>query len=216
MSAPLTLEHNLIANGHTLIAGIDEAGRGAWAGPVVASAVILPVQDNTLAAQLAGVTDSKKLSAKKRDVLFDVIQTVATSIGVGIIPAAQIDQLGILNATKVAMATAVEQLDPMPDHLLIDAVNLRQHLNISQDYFNFGDSRSLSIAAASIIAKVTRDRMLIDLETEFAGYGFAKHKGYGTKQHQAALNDLGPCREHRFSYRPVALCNQAQLFEDTK
>ncbi len=215
MSAPLTLEHELLANGRTRIAGIDEAGRGAWAGPVVASAVILPVQDDTLASQLAGVTDSKKLSAKKRDQLFDVIHTVATSIGVGIIPATQIDQLGILNATKVAMAAAVEQLDPMPDHLLIDAVNLRQHSNIAQDYFNFGDSRSLSIAAASIIAKVTRDRMLIDLEIDFPGYGFPKHKGYGTKQHQAALSTLGPCREHRFSYRPVALCNQTHLFRET-
>ncbi len=213
MQAPLNLEKDLLAAGKINIAGIDEAGRGAWAGPVVASAVILPVQNADLPTLLAGVTDSKKLSAKRREQYFDTIQAVATAIGVGIISAAQVDKLGILNATKLAMATAVEQLAPTPDHLLIDAVNLTKHTTITLDFFNYGDSRSLSIAAASIIAKVTRDRLLIEMNTTYPGYGFAQHKGYGTKQHQAALNAKGPCADHRFSYRPVALCNQAHLFE---
>lgn len=195
-------ERALRARGHHYIAGLDEAGRGAWAGPVVAAAVILPLDNLDLNLVLDGVCDSKQLSHQQREVLYERICTVAVAIGVGMVSPQDIDALGIVPATRRAMAAAVHQLSPPPDFLLVDALHLEE-VALPQKGIIKGDAKCLSIAAASIIAKVTRDRLLVDLEEKYPGYGFARHKGYGTRQHRAALNDLGPCDIHRFSYAPV-------------
>lgn len=200
----LHLERRYLKQGHTRIAGIDEAGRGAWAGPVVAAAVILPVTQRGLARQLQGVNDSKQLTAVQREAFFTLIQTVALAVGVGQAEAEEIDRVGIVPATKVAMQRAVAALAPQPHALLIDAVNLQALLPLPQTALNFGDSIALSIAAASIIAKVTRDRQLVALDAQYPGYGLAQHKGYGTAAHQAALQVLGPTSIHRYSYAPIA------------
>lgn len=186
----------------THIAGIDEAGRGALAGPVVAAAVILPHTD-TIESLLRGVNDSKQLSAKKRETLFDVIIKHALTYGIGQQPAVVIDEIGILPANKLAMQTAVAQLNPTPQFLLIDGRIRLPQLNIPQQAIVRGDSQSLSIAAASILAKVTRDRLMIELECQFPRYGFAQHKGYGTQQHRDAIVQYGPCPQHRHSFAPI-------------
>jgi ribonuclease HII len=199
----LRLEKQFLSKGHGLIAGIDEAGRGAWAGPVVAAAVILPLDDPKLASRLKGVNDSKQLTALQRERLYDVIREVAVSWGVGGAGPGEVDNKGLVPATRYAMQRAVAMLNPQPDALLIDAVNLQTLISLPQHFLNFGDSISLSIAAASIIAKVSRDRAMRALEDRYPGYGFAQHKGYGTAVHQAALAQLGICEVHRKSYRPV-------------
>lgn len=195
-------ERALLSQGYYLIAGIDEAGRGAWAGPVVAAACVLPLADPNLAAQLSLVRDSKLLSARQREACFPLIISCALGWGVGIVPAAEIDRIGILPATRLAMMQAVAALQLAPGLLLIDAVRLPQ-CRIPQISEPKADRHYLSVAAASIIAKVTRDRLLCAMECTLPGYGFARHKGYGTAQHRSALDALGVCPEHRRSYRPI-------------
>ncbi|MBP2100319.1 ribonuclease HII [Enterococcus rivorum] len=183
-------------NGHRLIAGIDEVGRGPLAGPVVAAAVILP--DN---CTLLGVNDSKKLSTKKRDELYNQIQDQAISIGLGVVSQKIIDEVNIYQATKIAMGKALEDLSFVPDYLLIDAMKLE--VNIPQESIIKGDARSISIAAASIIAKVTRDRLMEDYAKRYPGYGFENNAGYGTKEHLLGLENLGICPIHRKTFAPI-------------
>ncbi len=186
-----------LQNGHTIICGIDEAGRGPWAGPVVAAAVILDHRDIP-----AGLNDSKKLSHEKREALFDPIIN-SSHVGIGIVTAIEIDSINILQATYLAMKRAVENLNSQPTLALVDG-NRAPPLSCQVETIIKGDAKSLSIAAASIIAKVTRDWMMIKMDTQYPGYGFALHKGYGTAKHAAALAQLGPCAEHRKSFKPIA------------
>lgn len=193
----LEMERGMWERGIRHVAGVDEAGRGPLAGPVVAAAVILP-QD----CDLRGVDDSKKLSAQKREALFDVIRQEAVAVGVGRVDHEEIDRLNILEGTLEAMRRAVRDLGVRPDCVLVDGTHL-PHCGCSERAIVDGDARSLSIAAASVIAKVTRDREMVALDAQHPGYGFADHKGYGTAQHLAALKRLGPCPVHRRSFRPV-------------
>ena len=181
-------------NGFVNIAGLDEAGRGPLMGPVVASAVILPE-----GCVIEGLDDSKKLSEQKRDAFFEIVNEKALAIGVGISSHLEIDDINILNATKLAMKRAIEDLGISPDYLLIDAVQLTD-IDIKQEAIIKGDSRSMSIAAASIIAKVTRDRIVSDLAEIYPGYGFEKHKGYGTSAHYKAIEEMGITPVHRRSF----------------
>ncbi|MFP4697516.1 MAG: ribonuclease HII [Eubacteriales bacterium] len=176
------------------IAGIDEAGRGPLAGPVVAASVILPKD-----VKLLYINDSKKLSESKREELYDRIMSNAVSVAVGISTVATIDDINILQATYKAMENAVEELEVIPEVLLIDAIKLT-NIKIPQESIVKGDSKSISIAAASIIAKVTRDRMMYEFDKLYPGYGFSKNKGYGTKDHIEAIINLGPCPIHRQSF----------------
>lgn len=182
--------------GYQAIAGIDEVGRGPLAGPVVTAAVILPTD-----CEILGLNDSKQLSLKKREELFAEIQQQALAIGIGVIDAPTIDQVNIYQATKLAMIQAVEKLQIQPDYLLIDAMKL--DLAIPQESLIKGDARSVSIAAASIIAKVTRDRMMVAYDQTYPGYGFAKNAGYGTKEHLAGLATQGITPIHRKSFAPI-------------
>lgn len=202
MSEPPNLveENGLASRGYRFIAGIDEAGRGALAGPVVAAAVILP--QNADFPRLKSVRDSKEISPTKRNFLFGLIEEEAMAVSIGVIASKIIDSIGILNATKNAMRTAVEQLTCFPDFLLIDALILPQ-LHIPQKGIIRGDKSCLSIACASIIAKVTRDRIMLDLDRLHPGYGLANHKGYGTKHHFSRLHQQGPSPIHRYSFAPV-------------
>ena len=184
-------------DGADSVAGVDEAGRGCLAGPVVAAAVILPRE-----WACPEINDSKQLSASQREKLFSLIQDHAVSIGVGIIPASTIDAVNILQATYLAMEQAIDHLEVTPDYLLLDAVTLK-NVSIPQRGIIKGDSLSLSIASASIIAKVTRDHLMEDYDKQYPQYGFAKHKGYGTKQHRQAIATHGPCPIHRKSFRGV-------------
>lgn len=202
-SPHLSLEHRFVSQGYRLIAGIDEAGRGAWAGPVVAAAVILPLDRPNLLTALKGVNDSKKLTARQRERLLPVIEGVALAVGVGSVASEDIDRLGIVPATRLAMQQAVAQLKPAPEALLIDAVDLTALIRLPQHALFYGDAISLSIAAASIVAKVSRDRLMAALDAHYPGYSLAKHKGYGTRAHQAALAQLGVSAIHRKSYAPV-------------
>ncbi len=186
--------------GHTHVAGIDEAGRGAWAGPVVAAAVIL---DLTKADRLSAVNDSKQLSARQRETLYQIIVDNCRAFGVGHGTVEEIDSIGIVPATRLAMTRALEALSPQPDALIIDAVRLPK-VNLPQSVFFFADSISLSVAAASIIAKVTRDRLMVELDAQYPRYDFARHKGYGTRIHQVALQSIGPCEIHRRSFKPIS------------
>lgn len=185
------------------IAGIDEAGRGALAGPVVAAAVILPLNLPQKIAHLNKVNDSKKLSAKNREKLFDLIQEHALAHAVGVVSAQIIDEVGIVPATKLAMKAAVSQLNPKADYLLIDGRIKLPQVNLPQQSIIRGDGRSLSIAAASIMAKVSRDRLMTDLSPNFPHYHFARHKGYGTQIHREAIGTHGPCKIHRFTFAPI-------------
>jgi len=196
----LVEENGLSAEGYHLIAGVDEAGRGALAGPVVAAAVILPPSPDF--RWLESVRDSKELPAAKREFLFDFIKQDSIAVSVGIIAPQTIDVIGILNATKIAMCYAVEQLAIPPDFLLIDFLRLTQ-LRISQKPIVRGDKLCLSIACASIIAKVTRDRIMVELDQLHPGYGLADHKGYGTRKHVSCLCQNGPSPIHRHSFAPV-------------
>ncbi len=203
----LDRELQLINSGYALIAGIDEAGRGAWAGPVVAAAVIL---DPAGVSHLDGVNDSKQLSPRQRDVLYQVIVDHCVAYGIGRGSVEEIDAIGILPATRLAMARAIEALTPPPDALIIDAVRLPQ-VNKPQAVFYFADAISLSVAAASILAKVTRDRLMIELDAQYPAYRFARHKGYGTQIHQAALQSVGPCALHRQSFKPIRIMLAARV-----
>jgi ribonuclease HII len=199
----LVLELALHNDGIAIIAGIDEAGRGAWAGPVVAAAVVLPLERSDLKCELDGVRDSKLLSAHQRGHWAGKIREIASTIGVGQATTEEIDTLGLISATRTAMARAIHELDPSPDHLLIDHILLPES-ELPQTALPRGDAIVLSIAAASIIAKVTRDTIMIELDERYPGYGFPQHKGYGTSVHRQALAALGPAPVHRRSFAPIA------------
>ncbi len=176
------------------ICGVDEAGRGPLAGPVAAGAVILPKD-----CEILYINDSKKLSAKKREELYDIIMERALAAAVGIVPPQRIDEINILQAAYEAMRIAINKLDIVPDILLNDAVTIPE-VPIRQIPIIKGDAKSISIAAASILAKVTRDRIMDEYDTVYPGYGFASHKGYGTKMHIEAIRCLGPCEIHRKTF----------------
>ncbi|MEW6141776.1 MAG: ribonuclease HII [Chloroflexota bacterium] len=188
------------SRGYTLIAGVDEAGRGALAGPVVASAVILP--GNAPYPWLADVRDSKQLTPKKREELAPLIQDAAIAWSTGIVPPEVIDMIGIAAATFDAMRQAVKQLSRRPEYVLVDYFTIPR-LGIPQKGVVNGDDSCLSIACASIIAKVTRDRIMCELDGDYPGYGFTRHKGYGTAGHLECLQKFGPCRIHRTSFAHV-------------
>ena len=207
--AGLSFEIELWRAGYKHVAGADEVGRGAWAGPVVAAAVILPADAHSLEPLLGAVDDSKKLTPRTRERLFDVIHAHAEAIGVGSASAEEIDSVGIAQANRRALARAIGQLSVQPDFVLLDFFTLPQ-LQLSQRGVPHGDALSLTIAAASIIAKVTRDRWMAVQDDSHPGYGFARHKGYGTAMHRTALASLGPCALHRHSFAPVACCGQSE------
>jgi len=192
----------LLKTGHTAVAGIDEAGRGAWAGPVCAAAVVLPLKDPNLPTLLGGVRDSKQLSPRQREQLLPVIQDVAQAVGVGWASADEIDAQGIVPATRLAMRRALEKLNGNVDALLIDYMRLPD-VELPQRCLPKADLRCLSVAAASIVAKVSRDRTMAAMDQQFPGYSFACHKGYGTRAHQVALAKLGLTPIHRKSWRPI-------------
>jgi len=195
----LALECALQARGVRRIAGVDEAGRGPLAGPVAAAAVMLPS-----GYECPGLDDSKKISAAKRERLYArLTEDPAVVWAVATASREEIDRLNILRASHLAMRRAVEAMDPRPEHCLIDGLPVRD-FPIPHDAIVKGDGLSLSIAAASIIAKVTRDRMMREIDREFPQFGFAKHQGYGTKEHLEALRIHGPCCHHRRSFQPVA------------
>ncbi|HFI0166154.1 TPA: ribonuclease HII [Streptococcus suis] len=196
LEAMLFYEKALYENGAKFIAGIDEVGRGPLAGPVVAAAVILPK-----GCKIRYLNDSKKIPKSKHEAIYQEVMERAVAVGVGIKDAAVIDQINIYEATKLAMLEALGQLSREPEHLLIDAMKL--DTPIPQTSIIKGDANSLSIAAASIVAKVTRDKMMADYDREFAGYGFAKNAGYGTAEHLEGLNKLGITPIHRKTFEPI-------------
>ena len=189
-------EKELINKGLKLICGVDEVGRGPLVGPVVTAAVILPIN-----YKLEGLTDSKKLSEKKRDTFYDIIMRDAISIGIGMKDNNVIDEVNIYEATKLAMYEAINNLSVKPEHVLIDAMPL--DLSIPNTSIIKGDAKSLSIAAASVIAKVTRDRMMYELDKEYPMYNYKKNKGYPTKEHVEAINKYGINAYYRKTYGPV-------------
>lgn len=196
LEAMLSYEKALYENGVEFIAGIDEVGRGPLAGPVVAAAVILPK-----GCKVRYLNDSKKIPKSKHESIYQEVMERALAVGVGVKNAAVIDQVNIYEATKLAMLEALGQLSQEPEHLLIDAMKL--DTSIPQTSIIKGDANSLSIAAASIVAKVTRDKMMADYDKEFAGYGFAKNAGYGTAEHLEGLNKLGITPIHRKTFEPI-------------
>lgn len=187
-------ENELIEQGYKSICGVDEAGRGPLAGPVCAAAVILKPNDI-----IEGVNDSKKLTEKKREMLYDIIKERAVSYSIAFATVEEIEELNILNATMLAMKRAVEGLSVPADYAIIDG-NKTPNLQIPCNYVIKGDAKSMSIAAASILAKVTRDRLLLEYAEQYPEYQFEKHKGYGTKAHREALLEHGPCPVHRLSF----------------
>ncbi len=190
-------EKQAITDGYSRIAGVDEAGLGPLAGPVVAAAVVLPKS-----FALTGPADSKKLSPAKREFLYDRIYDQALSIGIGLVDAAEIDRINILNAALGAMAIAVDNLFPTPDFLLIDGLfTIRS--NFPQQAVTKGDSLSISIGCASIVAKVTRDRLMVRYHEDYPVYGFSSHKGYPTRDHKEAIMKFGGCLIHRKSFKGV-------------
>lgn len=207
-------ELELRALGYRIIAGIDEVGRGPLAGPVVAAAVALP--DAWFEVGLPrrrtrkrrgplwrGINDSKQLSAAQRESLYPEIVGAAVAYGVGIVPVDVIDRIGIAPATKLAMTLAIGQMSSRPDALLVDAIDLSVQTGLPCRAIIDGDALCGSIAAASIVAKVTRDRLMQELDQRYPGYGFAEHKGYATREHMEGLERLGPCSEHRRSFAPI-------------
>lgn len=195
---PLFFERLARADGYVCIAGLDEAGRGPLAGAVVAAAVVLP--EGLL---IPGLTDSKQVSERSRERLFDEIRSQAVCFGIGVADERTIEEVNILQATIIAMERALRNLSPRPDYLLLDALTLPR-VPLPQNPLIKGDCRSHSIAAASILAKVTRDRMMRDLHTKYPQYNFQKHKGYGTKEHLRLLGEHGPCEAHRRTFNPLA------------
>lgn len=207
----LSFESELWAAGVSRVAGVDEAGRGALAGPVAAGAVILPQRDD-LQELLSRVQDSKQISAKVRQEQAVLIREVAPGSAVGFASAAEIDELGIMPATRLAALRAIDQLPQRPQHLLIDYIAI-PGAGLPATSLTKGDCRSLSIAAASILAKVARDAIMVQLDEEYPGYGFAAHKGYGTASHRREIEMLGPSLVHRMSFAPIRPDDQPQLFE---
>lgn len=201
LRAPSFVEEKILAaQGYGRVAGIDEVGRGPLAGPVVAAAVILPPDFD--APWLRLVRDSKQLTPSIREYLFPRIYKVALGVGVGVTDSKVIDILGIARATRLAMKSAVDQLKPPPESLLIDHIALPE-VKLPQKRITKGDCLCFSIACASIIAKVTRDHLMVELDRTYPGYGLADHKGYGTREHLDCLHRLGPLPIHRRSFRPV-------------
>lgn len=198
-----SFERQAFDGGFTLVAGVDEAGRGPLAGPLVVAAVILPPE-----SWLPGLNDSKKVAPRQRECLFEQISVIAVAMAIAVISPTQIDQLNILQATRKGMRDVLLQLKP--SLALIDGLPLPESPCPHQAIVK-GDSKSSSIAAASIIAKVTRDRIMLEMEDCYPGYGFAQHKGYPTSHHLQALRDLGPSPIHRLTYAPVARCRQLEF-----
>ena len=198
----LNFEGELWQQGLRFVAGVDEAGRGALAGPVAAGAVVLPGDIGDLYDRLEGVRDSKVMNPRDREFWAEVIKVVAVAWGVGFASADEIDQIGILPATCLAAGRALQSLSCGYEHLLIDYIDLPE-ISLPQTSLVMGDARSLSIAAASILAKTTRDALLVDLDSTYHGYHFAKNKGYGTRDHRQAIDRLGPCDQHRKTFSPV-------------
>lgn len=190
-------ENKAFQKGFSRIAGIDEAGRGPLAGPVVSAAVIIPIS-----LQIPGISDSKKLTPKKRNYLYEKIYDLAVSVGIGIVDPFEIDRINILQAALLSMAMAVENLAPQPDCLLIDGIFLISSA-LPQEAIPKGDALSASIAAASIVAKVTRDRLMERYHQDYPQFGFSKHKGYPTKAHKEAIRKFGCCLIHRRSFKGV-------------
>ena len=189
------IEENMHNSGVELICGIDEAGRGPLAGPVVVAAVIMPRD-----SMIEGVNDSKKVSEKKREIIYEKIIDEAISYGVGIVDQKEIDRINILNATKKALTMALKELNTKPNRIIVDALKDIDTLGVPYESIIKGDAKCYSIAAASIIAKVTRDRMMEEWDEVYPVYGFKKHKGYGTKAHIAAIKENGICPLHRRSF----------------
>lgn len=193
-------EQALLAQGYRFVAGIDEVGRGALAGPVTAAALILPLHLNE--TWINEVRDSKQLNGRKRQLLAKYLKEKALAVGIGMVSHQDIDRKGIIWATRHAMRLAIAELKPTPDFLLIDALALPT-VKLPQKHIIKGDARCLSIACASIVAKVARDQLMVDLDHDHPGYGFAHNKGYGTATHLEALQQLGACPIHRRSFAPV-------------
>ena len=194
MTAPWTLESEIYAEGFSLICGVDEAGRGPLAGPVCAAAVILP-----RGLEIDGLNDSKKLTEKKREALYDPIRAKAIAYGIAFATVEEIEELNILNATFLAMNRAIEQLNPVPELALIDG-NRSTGIRFPSRCVVKGDARCADIAAASVLAKVTRDRYMLEMAGKYPEYHFEQHKGYGTKLHYDALREYGPSPIHRMSF----------------
>ena len=206
-ASPLVLfDEKKSGGGARLLAGVDEAGRGCWAGPVVAAAVILPASQG-----LEGLDDSKKLTARRREALCGKIMASALSWGACAVSAGRIDEINILQASLEAMSRSLQNLTPAPELVLVDGLQIPDFPAPAEAVVK-GDATSASIAAASILAKVFRDRVMTACDRHFPGYGFAGHKGYGAREHQEALVRLGPCPLHRFSYKPIAELDQGRLF----
>jgi len=193
-------EERLWAQGYRRIAGVDEVGRGPLAGPVAAAAAILPREDRPHWLHL--LRDSKELTPQRREFLFECLCRDGVLFGVGMVDPEVIDERGIVAASRLAMRYAIQQLPKPPDFLLLDYIRLPR-VRIPQRSITRGDRLSLSIAAASIVAKVTRDRLMVQLDSQYPGYGLAKHKGYGTPEHLETLQRLGPCLLHRRTFAPV-------------
>ena len=200
-----TTERELRQQGFVRIAGVDEAGRGPIAGPVVAGAAVFEGS-----CRLPGLADSKLVKPADRERLYDLIYRKAVCVGVGVADARTVDRLNVLKATHLAMSEAIRQLEPTPDLLIVDGRGLPGAV-VPQRAIVGGDRTCASIAAASIVAKVTRDRMMVKLDEMYPGYAFRRHKGYGTREHLARLAELGPCPEHRRSFAPVAAARQGRL-----
>lgn len=208
----LEFERELWSREFTLVAGVDEAGRGPLAGPVVAAAVILPATwtNGGFDARLVDLNDSKQLTEAQRENFFQIITTHPDlRYAIAIVDAETIDRINILQATHRAMNEALAKLQPQPQHVLVDGRPVKS-MTLPQTALVKGDSRSYSIAAASVLAKVTRDRQMLEFDAKFPGYGFAIHKGYGVPQHLAAIEKLGPCPIHRMSFAPLKQ-KQAEL-----
>lgn len=205
----LEYEKNLYKEGIKLIAGVDEVGRGPLVGPVVAAAVILPENYD-----LPGLTDSKKLTEKKRDAYYDIIMKDALAVGIGEVSASEIDEINIYSASRVAMIKAIENLKIKPEYILSDAMPL--DIGIPNTPIIHGDLLSLSISAASVIAKVTRDRMMYELDKKHPEYGFANHKGYPTKLHLENIKKYGVLENYRFTYKPVRDLIEKEVDKDVQ
>lgn len=202
----LEYEQQLWDEGFHVVAGLDEAGRGAWAGPVYAAAVVLP-RDARVLRLLDGVRDSKRMTARQREEYLGCIKSVSVGWTIGTATSSEIDELGIVPATCLAMQRAIDDLVYDPAYLLVDYIQIRD-CRCPQLSLAKGDCRSLSIAAASIIAKTARDAWMVELDQKYPGFGFARHKGYGTAQHQAAIEKLGPCEIHRMTFKPLRELDQ--------
>jgi len=200
-------EKNIYKEGYSLIGGVDEVGRGPLIGPVVTACVILPSD-----FKLDGLTDSKKLTEKKRETFYDVIMEKALSVGIGIVDEKTIDEVNIYEATKIAMYQAINDCNIKPEYVLIDAMKL-ENLDIPSLSIIKGDLKSISISAASVIAKVTRDRMMYELDKKYPMYKFGKNKGYPTKEHIDAINKYGIVEEHRKSFKPI--CYLTKNYKET-